>query len=291
MTSRNVEQASGMTTARPDDVALTRVWDVMNRSTAPAVVDASILHFGREELDTTRPVSIENAPIGLDTNAIIRIGQQRKADVIDFLAARHKGPLILPGQAIQEVWNNFDGFTSSFAGELQKRLKALEDLLVQSDNASFSTELRAVQSSVAEFVVSHPRARVEQSYAHLESAFRMLGSRSKTFFVPRSDFYNLGELRFRSRTPPGFQDGGQLGDFYLWADFLYGLTLCVQDVGSPSTVVFITNEQKKDWIVDGRPHPVLRAEVRELVGGELEIWSLDRLDSYSSAEVDDPPSQ
>jgi hypothetical protein len=261
-----------------DDPSLQAVWDTLNRSSVPPAVETSLLHFERGNNQPSDDLDLGSAPIGLDANVVIRISQHRKTDVIDFLGSKHSGPLVLPGQAVHEIWNNFDSFTSAFADDLEKKLGDLASVIEQSDASSFGSDLDAVKEEVGTFVASHPKTRVKQSYSHLESVFRMLESRATTHYVPREEFFTLADIRFRTKTPPGYKDPGQLGDFYIWSDFLYGLFDSVDQKAPPKAVVFVTNDQKKDWVVDRQPHPLLRAEVLQLVGAELVIWSLEELD-------------
>lgn len=47
------------------------------------------------------------------------------------------------------------------------------------------------------------------------------------------------------------------------------------DLASESTVVFITDDAKEDWMSSGIPHPTLLGEVSQLTGRTFEIFGMD----------------
>lgn len=80
-----------------------------------------------------------------------------------------------------------------------------------------------------------------------------------------------GELRYKYQIAPGFKDEKKdengkdpqrrFGDLFLWKEIL---ALPGQGVFQELTdIVFLTNDQKEDWIVDNEPHPHLIQEFNE----------------------------
>ena len=96
----------------------------------------------------------------------------------------------------------------------------------------------------------------------------------------------MSSQRKTTRTPPGFKDEGD-GDFFVWADFLLGLLSAanVPDAAIVQHVIFVTEDKKADWSLDGTAHPILTAEVKALTNASFEIWSLDKLATTISTEL------
>jgi len=70
-------------------------------------------------------VVLSEVAIGLDSSVFLKLGDPRySADISDYLESEHKGPLILPGQAIQEFWNNHLGAVLTLSQTLKKNSKA-----------------------------------------------------------------------------------------------------------------------------------------------------------------------
>jgi hypothetical protein len=80
-----------------------RLIDVLDRQ-----IPCEVLNSLVSALQQAPPsLSLDDTAIALDANAFLRIPAHAKAeDMIDFLSRAHTGPLIIPGQAIQEFWNN-----------------------------------------------------------------------------------------------------------------------------------------------------------------------------------------
>src|SRR4051812_31526924 len=80
---------------------------VLNRETALLAISAlesALEPPASVEGDAT---SLEHTVIAFDTNVLLRLSNHTKsADVIDFLRTSFPGKLLLPGQVIQEFWNN-----------------------------------------------------------------------------------------------------------------------------------------------------------------------------------------
>jgi hypothetical protein len=127
------------------------------------------------------------------------------------------------------------------------------------------------------------RFSAEHGYVYDEAILRktigilgVLKDKAVLSYVPRSRFADIAASRKRTKTPPGFKDEGD-GDFFIWAEFLYGL-LQARDSGQAfNHAVVVTLDQKPDWSRAGVAHPVLAAEMRQLLGVNFEVWTIDQL--------------
>ncbi|WP_076415588.1 PIN-like domain-containing protein [Shewanella sp. UCD-KL12] len=92
--------------------------------------------------------------------------------------------------------------------------------------------------------------------------------------VLESDLANLclraskeGDVRFEHRLPPGFQDNGKgenrFGDLIIWFEIL---SKSVDTKGTFDKVLFITNDEKSDWVYAPKMRAVLAAGNRKLIG-------------------------
>jgi hypothetical protein len=93
------------------------------------------------------PASLEDTAIGLDANVFLRLsGHSKSIDIIDYLGSRHTSPLILPGQAIQEFWNNQLQVVDTVAASLRKQFDAFKGSLnkVAKDFGSYLEQIDAL---------------------------------------------------------------------------------------------------------------------------------------------------
>ena len=59
------------------------------------------------QAEANNTVDLDTTAIGIDTNVLLLTANHNKsADIVDYLTNVHKAPFILPGQSIQEFWNN-----------------------------------------------------------------------------------------------------------------------------------------------------------------------------------------
>jgi hypothetical protein len=220
-------------------------------------------------------ITLAGAAVVLDANAVLRIpGHSKSTDIVDYLGA-HDGPLVLPGQVVQEFWNNhlsaIDTVPKSVLKALEPFEKAIEkiDLL---DKGSAVTISDAVQQFKDDNdFLFHPDT-IRRTIVFLET----LLSKALVPFAPRSRLSSFAEPRKRSKTPPGFKDPGD-GDFLVWSDLLFGLAKLQSDGVKFSSVILITNDGKIDWCRDGADHPILKAEAQAVLGLNFEIWTLEKL--------------
>ena len=77
-----------------------------------------------------RDTRLSEIAIGLDSSVFLRLGQRAGADIVDYLDAEHPAPIILPGQAIQEFWNNQLSVVDTISTSLKKKYDALRSELM-----------------------------------------------------------------------------------------------------------------------------------------------------------------
>lgn len=223
--------------------------------------------------------------IGFDTNAAFRIGLngQRGADAIDYLSTRHTGPLILPGQALQEIWNNSIEGLDPQAKKLAAALKSLQDIATEIGQTLGPTG-NAAQSAIEDLNASHGDWISPTIRATFERTMEMFLKRADVVHVPRGPFQSIAEARHKTKTPPGFRDpANTLGDFYVWADFLLGAMRAA--VPESEVVVFVTNDTKKDWSRHGVIHPVLMAEANEALQRPFFMLTVDEFQKFAATRA------
>jgi len=219
--------------------------------------------------------SLDGAAIAIDANAVLRIPQHRKSsDIVDYLSVQHSGPIVLPGQVVQEYWNNQLAAVDTVSKGMQKKFDAFKaevDRYDQTHGEAFvkiTDGLEAFKYDNSELF--HPDT-VHKTLTFLET----LADKAIVPFAPRIAFHLIAEHRKRVKTPPGFRDEGE-GDFYVWVDLLFGLLSIPASVAAPTRLILVTNDGKIDWCREGEAHPLLCAEAKALLGLEFEIWTLDK---------------
>lgn len=226
--------------------------------------------------------------VGFDSNVFLKLsGHPQRADIVDYFAARHNAPLILPGQAIQEFWNNQYAAIQTVATQVGKHFGNLNSEVSKIDNG-FGDLASKFRLLIDELDSEYGYIRDKATITHLSSICNMLAARATVSYVPRMRFHELARQRKFTKTPPGFKDDGD-GDFYIWADFLGGL-LDKKECGDVfSHVVLITDDKKIDWSLAGVAHPILSAEIFSLLGASFDVWSLDMLGRQVSESLNSGP--
>lgn len=218
---------------------------------------------------------VEEAAIAFDANAVLRIPQHKKSsDIVDYVSVKHTGPIILPGQVIQEYWNNQLAVVDTVSKGMQKKFDAFKDE-VEKSGRSKNENYEKIRDGLEAFKddnseLFHPDT-VRKTLTFLDA----LVDKAAVPYAPRMAFHKIAEQRKRVKTPPGFCDDGD-GDFYVWVDALYGLSKMMQDGATPQRLILVTNDGKIDWCREGEAHPVLCAEAKALLGIDFEIWTLDK---------------
>lgn len=220
-----------------------------------------------------REIGLSVTAIAFDSSAFLRLGAQ--TDVIDYLNIHHPAPIILPGQAIQEFWNNHLNVVDTIATGIGKKFEALEAEVRKVDATflDFSGKFNALLNEFREsFGYAYDGATARGTQLLLEA----LDRKAMSSFVSRIRFSDIAVHRKRTKTPPGFKDDGD-GDFYIWVDMLSSLLEAKKSGIAFEHVVLVTCDKKPDWSRDGIPHPILSAELEALIGTTFEIWDVKRL--------------
>ncbi|WP_422115456.1 PIN-like domain-containing protein [Brachybacterium sp. UNK5269] len=267
----------GSSSDRSQD-ALNRTFAVLNRDIPFHPIQHLSDNLKRaQESRTLASTSLNldsNVAIGLDTNALFRLGMNGSsgADAVDYLASIHKAPLIIPGQVAQEVWNNALSAVQPNAKSLKS---AIDKLIFEAEKLDRDLGPRsegAIDAS-SQFAQWHGDWIDESNQKALVGTLENLSSRAISKSVSRTRFSALAQIRNDTKTPPGFSDhNSNHGDFYVWADFLYGLA--ESNLEGVQGVLFVTEDQKPDWSRAGVAHPTLSAEIEALTGLPFSLCSL-----------------
>lgn len=223
--------------------------------------------------------------LGFDTNAAFRVGLNgsRGDGALDYLRVRHRGPLVMPGQVLQELWNNS---VEGLDPKAKKISKALENLNneVSAIGLSLGPQGEAVETAVADLLASHADWIDPQARTIFERTMEVFLARAVVAHVPRSLFHPIAVARHNTKTPPGFRDDlNNNGDFFVWADFLLGAMRTL--TATTEAVIFVTNETKKDWSRNGVIHPLLMAEASLVVDRPFFMLSVDEFHSFVAARA------
>ncbi|MDQ2083953.1 hypothetical protein RA307_27520 [Xanthobacteraceae bacterium Astr-EGSB] len=230
--------------------------------------------------------SLAETAIGFDSSVFLRLGAHRKSeDIVDYLNSKHAGPLILPGQAIQEFWNNQLQAVDTIATNLKKKFDAFQSELRKAD-PYFSAYADKIEILLEEFRTQHGHVYDEATVRKTVAVLELLQSRALVPYASRTTFKDIASYRKRTKTPPGFKDDGD-GDFYIWVDFLTGLQMAKANGAKFERAIFVCRDQKLDWSRAGIAHPILAAEIKALLGISFEIWSDEKLNTEIEKALSD----
>lgn len=220
--------------------------------------------------------ALSETAIGIDTNVFLRIADHAQSDlIIDYLSSLHTGPLILPGQAIQEFWNNHAETVANTGSKLRTNFNNLKRV-VDGIEDDFGDFVEKMETLLGEFNSDHGHVYDSATIMKTGNFLNILKDRASVPFAPRLQFHELAQHRKRTKTPPGFKDAGD-GDFFVWIDFLLGLRQAQLDGSEFSKCVLVTNDTKKDWSRGNSAHPILVAEAKAVLGAQFETWTLKTL--------------
>ncbi|MCV9994257.1 PIN-like domain-containing protein [Paeniglutamicibacter sp. ZC-3] len=236
-------------------------------------------------LHTENKIPKEWSAIGFDTNALKqlrRFPSDKRTSILTYLQSKTV-PMILPAQAIQEYWNNHGIFTKdvqNLENDTKKLAVRYGKLTTNSASRSKLETMAAQVASLADDVADSQNPHLLKESVDL---WNSLLPDAIVSHVPREKIFAIGESRFASGIAPGFADdskkANRLGDFYVWSDFLLGLKNLNLNVDDKikSTVVFVTDDAKEDWMTSQIPHPTLLGEVFLLTGRPLLILRMEQL--------------
>ncbi|MDY3666484.1 MAG: PIN-like domain-containing protein [Schaalia hyovaginalis] len=259
----------------------TAVLDLLSRKMP---VDALSHLIGALQHKTPDIDNFSEWAIGFDANVLLNLAKGRRgADLIDYLRSVHRGPVILPSQAVQEFWNSRIYSVSGLADNVRSNFTSLENLVNQIDPAfsGFKTKLEPI---LREFESEFGHVLDERTAGEIDALLAALEECSLRAEVDRSSLYPIARQRKLAKTPPGFKDEGD-GDFLIWADFLLCLQMAMDERPEFPAAALVTDDTKKDWSTKGTPNPILTAEVHTLVGVPFFTLTLTQFNSRVEKEL------
>lgn len=255
------------------DANLDKLEAVLDRQTPIDSLSALLSSVDRKP---QKNIQLENVAIGIDSSVFLKLANHSKSeDIVDYLGSKHQGPLILPGQAIQEYWNNQYSAIPSIASDIQKKFESLKkeaDKLGPNFPGYAADMENLLNRFGSEFGYVYDAATIRSTL----SLLTLLRDKAALSYVPRMRFHDMASNRKRTKTPPGFKDDGD-GDFFLWVDFLYGLLKAKDASQEFNHAVILTHDKKPDWSRASIAHPILTAEVQGLVGVPFDVWTIEQL--------------
>ncbi|MEJ5943847.1 PIN-like domain-containing protein [Pseudokineococcus basanitobsidens] len=223
--------------------------------------------------------------MGFDTSALKALRREPlKWNLLLANLASQSIPVIAPGQAVQEYWNNHQAFTAEDANKLQGQLVGLQKSLADVGATSTSEHVETISNALAGLRGDVQGVRDAQAFLQRSiDAMNELLRTAHVTFVPRLEYTPIGQARLASKVAPGYHDAKDkayaLGDFFVWADFLLGAMRYGPKLvdSSGQYGLLVTDDQKSDWRTGRLGQPSLTAEFRSACGLELGIASVKEL--------------
>lgn len=225
---------------------------------------------------TATNTDLATSAIVLDANVFLRIPSHKKSsDIMDYLMGPHEKPVVVPGQVIQEFWNNQLSAIDTVYRTVSKKHNEISRE-VDKFRQSGVLGVDSVASALETFRESNEHI-FEPELINKTSAFlERLVEKAIVPFAPRAPLTELATNRKRAKTPPGFKDDGD-GDFLVWVDLLWGLLQAKAEGIQFSNVILLSHDSKVDWSRGKIAHPLLSAELKAVLDATFEIWTLDQL--------------
>lgn len=261
--------------AASDASDIDRLERILDRSESLGSIRALRDALERRVVSRSEPIDISRTAFGLDTNIVLRMAkaESKTTDLRDYLETSHAGPLVLPGQVVQEFWNNTVAVIDTVSRSVKKKY---DELAKELPKTEFAEDLhQRFGELLSEFESRYGYLYDAKTVDKFTEFWEMLEAKALVSYVPRSRFERLVQIRNSTKTPPGFKDAGD-GDFFVWADFLLGLLRARRAGADFDSVVLITEDTKPDWSSGSVAHPILVAEVEALLGVPFETWTLDK---------------
>lgn len=217
---------------------------------------------------------LSSAALVVDANAVLRMPSHAKsADLIDYITGVHAGPVILPGQVVQEFWNNQASVAATIYNKIQTKHSDLTKEIERAKDAGVSA-VEPIALAVSAFREENDHIFDADLIAKTSQFLERLLEKVIVPYAPRLGLEQIALHRKRAKTPPGFKDDGD-GDFLVWVDALFGLLAEKRRGAIFSHVILLTNDKKIDWCRGHTAHPILHAEAKAILGTHLEVWTLD----------------
>lgn len=242
----------------------------------------------------------DNGIILFDTNVLLnlyRYSDTTRETIIDLIK-KFSDKIALPHQSALEYNRNryeviaeqekaYKEFLDKIA-QIQKDLQSTSKppFLSKKIDKELNSVFKVVRNEVEESIKKYcDFLREDPIFENLTDIFDDKISDSFTN-EELEEIYKDGEIRYKNKTPPGFEDEKnkegerKFGDLVLWKQVIQIASKQKKDV------ILITDERKIDWwwkIKDGRnmgPRQELVEEIKKLAGVEFHMYSSERFLSY-----------
>lgn len=253
-----------------DPALFERIMSVLERRVEVRVLPALI-----SAVKASQPnASLADSAIVIDANAVLRIpGHRKSADIIDYLGAVHKKPVVIPGQVVQEFWNNQLNAVATVFKNIRARSVDLGKEVSKAVDAGM-LGIDQIELAVESFKKDNEHLFDADLIQKTSSFLEVLQASALVPHAPRTGLHQIALQRKLAKTPPGFKDDGD-GDFLVWVDALWGLSEAKRGGATFDSVILLTNDKKIDWCRGFTAHPILSAEMRTLLDVDFEVWPLD----------------
>ena len=144
-------------------------------------------------------VPLGRTAIGLDANVFLRIGNHAKrSDIVDYLRAEHAAPLILPGQSVQEFWNNQLQAVDTVTTGLKKKFEDVRKEFAKVD-PHFGAYASQIDGLLGQFSSEHGHMYDEATVRKTVSLLEMLQRSAIVPYTPRLMFREIAAQRKKTR--------------------------------------------------------------------------------------------
>ncbi|MCZ7858965.1 PIN-like domain-containing protein [Agrobacterium salinitolerans] len=221
-------------------------------------------------------ISLAASAIVLDANVFLRIPSHKKSsDIMDYLTGPHEKPIVVPGQIIQEFWNNHLSAVDTVYKTVSKKHQEMSKE-VEKYKLSGVAGVEPVAEAIEAFRANNEHIFEPELMSKTSGFLERLVEKAIVPFAPRAPLAEIAMHRKRAKTPPGFKDEGD-GDFLVWTDLLWGLLEAQEEGMSFDNVILVSNDAKVDWSRGKSAHPLLVAELKATLNAHFTIWNLDQL--------------
>lgn len=267
----------------PKELRIEKIYNLLNRETEIDILDTLLSSMGTKQ----KNIDLNSTAFGLDANVLLKLARHQKStDILDYLNGKHKNIFIIPSQIIQEFWNNQLTGIKTVSTSIKEKFDQLNAELKKLDSRfdAMSGNAQAFFSELSEdYGYLYDEGTIKKTIITLEA----LKQKAYVACIPRLYFHEIERNRKLSKTPPGFKDDGS-GDFYVWAELLYGLLHNIDMGAKFEHVVLLTSDKKIDWSrAGGIAHPILSAEMKKITNASFDVWTIEEMAKAIDSENKD----
>ena len=142
-------------------------------------------------------IPLAETAIGFHSSVFLRLGAHAKSeDIIDYLSSRHSAPLILPGQAIQEFWNNQLQVVDTIAANVKS---STIPVYLRKADPYFAHTRRKCNDLLEEFRTQHGHVYDEVTVRRTVAVLELLQQRALVAYAPRPPLRHTANKRGHER--------------------------------------------------------------------------------------------